>query len=817
MNPRFHIDLIRDVRRSLLSGRSTVLLAVLSMAIGIAATTVALSVIDVTMLRPLPYPQSSRIVELVQPSKDLGQSWPFTYRFFMEAQGHLPALDSLAALSFSDVVLETGAQPETVTLAACSASLVDVLRTSPLLGRFLTREEEIRTSGGAATVISERLWRREFGADPEVAGRKLRVDGRPFTIVGVMPNDLRLPPLPTPPEVWIPLGADPALDQLEKMFPSTWDRSAYLTIWGRLSESFRPSVEERIKAASLPLLERTDTDFSQDHDFRVVPVERQLREDYGVEISVLVTATLLTLLVSCANVSNLILSREPARRVSVSIRYALGETAGGTVARALLEGVAISLCGSVLGVAATRPLFRILHRYLPDGLLPWNQFPLSGAVLAQVLCVSITCGIVMSLIPAVRLTRLGVDAWKGGSARSSTEGRSAKRSRRLIVVSEIACSVVALALGAVLFRSYWGVATVPLGFEPGGVMVADLKLPRDQGTGDRWKKLGKSVAATIASQAGVDSVAVALAPPAGRVLRTSYQTNLTPDRTAGIADYIPVGPDYFDALRIPILKGRSLVESDTAQSQKVCVVNQTLSRDQLPAGQEIGARIIPYGLDPCEVVGVVGDVVSRKLRQPPHPAVYLPFDQLPSEIIQGYMTFLVRTDGVSAKAAGNYLPSLLKEAVHREAPSVPVSTTPLESIVGDLSSFERFRAMLIGGVSLLNLVLSAVGVYGMSVNYMTHGRREMAIRFALGGTAGRLVGGFVMDALRLTVVGSLLGFACAYPLVKVLGEVVFGVHSLTALEVTGVVLVVALVAALSAYVPGRKVVAMDPAEVLKDA
>lgn len=809
-------SLVRDVWRSLNASKSAALLAVLSMAIGIAATAVTLSIVDATLLRPLPYPEPEQIVELTQPSS-LGGEWPFTYRFFHDAQGRLPGIQSLAALSFSDLILETGHEPLVVSAVACSASLADVLQVDPLWGQFFSAAQEVRVSGGSVALISQELWRQRFGSDPGILGRSLRLDGRSFAVIGIMPSGLRVPPLDAPPEVWIPLGADPMLDQLEKMFPDTWDRSAYLSLWARLGAGFKISaIEQPIQAAGLPLLAQADPDFSEDAGFRVASVEEQIRREYQLEIYVLVLATLLTLAVSCANVTSLMLAREPARRLGVSIRSALGGTPLRIAGGAILEGVVISSLGAAAGVAATWPVFQILQSYLPEGMLPSREFSLNAEVLALVVLVSLLSAVGVSLLPAIRLARLGVAGLGGGAARSSSEGRPAKGSRKALIASEVTCAVVALALAVVLFRTYWGVTAIPLGFEPRPVLVADLKLPQNQISGDRWKQLAKTLTAAIRPQSGVASASVALSAPAGRTLRISFRiTDQMPEGPAGIADYQPVCPGYFKVLAIPVLKGRPFLESDSSQTARVCLVNQTLAREHFPQGREIGARITPLGTGACEIVGVVGDVTPRNLRDRPAQTIYVPFDQMPSEAIQGFMSILVRVSDGSRGGRG-YVIGSLTEAVRQNAPALPVAVRTLSAVVDELSALERFRALLIGSVSFVSLALASVGVYGITANYVSYRRREAAIRLALGTTAGQIILDFVKDALRLTAIGLVAGFAIAYPLVHLLGKIVFGAQSLTGLEVVAVVLAMACVASLSAYIPGRRLVGLNAAEVLKD-
>ena len=787
------------------------------MAVGIAAATVTLSIVDATMLRPLPYSESERVIELSQPSKALGQSWPFTYRFFYESQSRLPGLEALAALSFTDVILETQDDPVVVSAVACSASLAEVLKISPLIGRFFGPEHEQRAAQGSVALLSEELWRQRFGSDPGIVGQSIRLEGRSFTVLGVMSARLRLPPLPSAPSVWIPLGSDPMLDQLEKMFPQSWDRSAYLTLWARVRSGIDPSaIEERVATASRQLLARTDVDYARDTDFRVESLEERLRSQYGTEVYILSLAALLTLAVSCANVFSLILAREPTRRVAASIHSAMGASPVRVASGVILEGVTVSLLGAASGVLLTVPSLRLLGLNLPDGLLPVREFSLNAEVLFAIVLVSVACGVGVSIIPAMRLARLGVGGLAGHTARSSTEGRSSSGSRQLIVVSQMICAVVSLLVVVVLLRTYWGVTAVRLGFEPSGVLVGDLTLPKSQASGDRWKSLAESLAQRMESQAGVASAAAAVSAPVTRSLRISYRiSNRGSDTAAAIAEFRPIGPDYFKVLQIPTLEGRTFSASDTSQTSRVCVINKALSGERSATGGEIGNRIELLGIEPCEIVGIVGDVAPRGLRDSPAPAIYVPFDQMPSSAIQGFMSLLVRLDDPSSGSRA-YVAESLREAVRRDSPALPVGVRSMTAVIDDQSAPERFRVLLMGAVSIVGVLLAAVGIYGISANYLAHRQREVAIRLALGRTSRQIMGDFVRRALSLAAIGLVVGFAIAYPLLKTIEGVIFGVPGLTSLEIASVVFVVALIACLAAYLPGRRIVGLNIAQLLRE-
>jgi putative ABC transport system permease protein len=809
--------IFKDAWRSFKQDRLTAGLALVSLALGLATATVTLTIVDMTLLHPLPYPAPEKIVEISQPEKSSGRPRAFSYRFFYDSLGRLPGIQALSPLSFSDQILDSDNQgasdPVVVTSLACSASLFDVLRLDPLRGRLFDQDEALPGAGSSVALISEELWRGRYSSDPNILGKRIRLNELPFTVIGVMKAGLRLPPTPAPPAVWIPLGSDPILAQVKKMFPSRWDRSAYLApMWARVASSHSVgAIEEQLRATGLPLLAQDDPESSQDADLRVVPLVEQLRNKYGLETRGLILAALLVLMVSCFNISSLILTRSLSRRTEIAVRVALGESQLRVATRVLFEGMLISLLGASLGILAARLVLNALASIIPNGLLPYRDIVISADVLILSMAVAAGGGIGVSIWPAVSAARLTRGNLLECLHRSSTEGRPMKLNRQVLVAAQVGCAVLALTLFVCLFRTYRNISATRLGFDADPVLIANLRLPQNVASGERWKGVGTLLIDDLGSQEGVASAAIALSPPVTRSLRTSYA--IAGATTGGLADYRAVGPDYFTVLGIPLLNGRSFSRSDTLKAPRVCIISDTLARTQFVEGQEIGALIKPAAMEPFEVVGVAGDVVSYNLKDHPAPTIYVPFDQMPGDVIQGFMTVLVRTTG---NASNRYQVSRLAQTIKRAAPTLPANIQSLATIVAERSSTERFRALLMGAVSLVAVVLAACGIYGTAANYVVQGRREMTIRLALGATNGRVIGSIVKNTLVLAAAGLVLGLSIAYPLLKALSAVLYGLSGLDATGIMACVLFIPLLASLSAYIPSRRVLSFSIADVLKE-
>ncbi|HKV40502.1 MAG TPA: ABC transporter permease, partial [Blastocatellia bacterium] len=730
----------------------------------------------------------------------------------------VPGLNALGAMSLSDLVLENDdpnhGDPIAVSGVACSTSLFDVLHVEPLRGRLFDPVEELPGAGVPVALIGEELWRGRYGSDPNILGKTIKLNEDRFTVIGVAKAGLRLPPEPAAAAVLIPLGSDPLLAQVKKMFPSDWDRVAYLgPLWGRLGDGYSVNtVEKQLRATTQPLLALDDPDSPPDAELHLKPVEEQIRSQYALETRVLVLASVLILMVSSFNVSSLILGRSLSRRAEIALRLALGESRLRIAAGVLVEGALISLLGVVAGVVAAELTLGALASIIPQGLLPYEGVPLSTWAIVLTGVVAAVSGIGASIWPAVGAARLDRNLL-ASLHRSTAAGRPMKLNRQVLVAAQIGCAVLAMALFVSLLRTYRNIISTRLGFNPDSVLVASLRMPQNGASGERWKNLGIQMIDQLASQEGVISASIALSPPLIRSLRTSYTIpGNSGSRTGLLADYRVVGPNYFSVLGIPVLKGRAFSRSDNLEARRVCIVSETLARSALVAGQEIGAQIKPQGMEPCEVIGVAGDVASYDLRSRPAPAMYIPFEQMSTEIIQGFMSMLVRTNGASQ----GYRISRLSETVRAVAPTLPANIQLLTATVRERSSLERFRALLMGTVSLIAVILAGCGIYGIAASDVVEQRRTLTIRMALGATAGRVIRSVLRNTLVLAGVGLILGFAVAYPILKALGGILFGTAGLESTAVAACSISIPLISCLSAYIPARRILLLCIADVLKD-
>jgi len=810
--------LIRDVWRSLRGEPVSAGFATISLAVGICTTASVLGLVDSTMLRPLPYPRASQIVELVQPTKSMRQDWYFTYRFFREAQGQLPQLESLAALSLSSPVLELEDHGEVLKSVGCSASLFDLLDVKPLLGRTFDRDEELPNKGVSVALISEERWRKSFGSNPEIIGQTLRLNDRSFEVIGILSGGMKIPPFQSAPDVWIPFGADPNLDEMDKMFPGSRDRMVYLRLWAGILPGAGniTKVQETVRAAVIPLL--SDSEVAKyrppDAGFALVSVKDKLISGYRFGMYILLLAALLTFLVAWANVSAMILSRSISQRKYAAIRAAVGASRSQICGCALLEAAIITLSGTMAGLVLSKLALRGIETRLPLGMLPFRQISLGSDVLAAVLIGSLFCGTVIAIFPAMRLGRVagsGVDLW----GRSTTESRSMKRSREVVVIVQIACATLSVLFFMVLYKTYRVVSSQRLGLSDRGVIVANLTLPRTTVSNIQFEQSGWEFARRAREEPHVEAASVAISAPLTQ--QFTWRMNCVPANSSDegvLAEYRPVSAGYFSVLGVPILRGQCFLDSDRSSPPAVCLINETLARTQFPNGDAVGRRITINQEFQSEVIGVVGDVAAMSPSDPPAPAIYVPFYRMP--LNAWFMSVLVRTGGEGVGGAQDYKSRTLERKIHELAPGFAVQVVSMRGVVDERSAAEGFRAIVMGAVTLIATMLASLGVYGITAHYVKQRRREIAIQMALGATPSRIILAIELRAILLAVAGILLASIATYPTLKFLRGLLFGMAGLEVSTVTWAAGVVSILVMLAAYLPSREVIKLTLRDLLTD-
>jgi putative ABC transport system permease protein len=799
---------MRHVVRGLMRSRGFAVAGALTLALGIAATTIVFSVVYGVLLRPLAYVEPSALV-VIQGEKDFS-SGPRLMNFsapeleeFVEASR---AFSSIALTASTGMSLRSEAGIEPITTATVSGAFFATLGTPPRLGRVLGDEPEPHV------VISDRLWRRVFGGADDVVGRSLTLAThwdsieRPYEVVGVMPPEFQYPRAQT--DVWRPLAFVRSTGEGQVL---NRDSGGHAFI-GRL----RPGVS--LAEARADAARAVDTALAPHFgpsrsDLRalVVPLPDVVRGDIGPALWLLMGAVGLILLVACANVANLVLARQLSRLREIATCMALGASRGRVVASVLAETGLVALAGCAMGVAGALGGVRLLRWWQPAQVPRLDAVEVDAPVLVFAALVACVSSMLASLAPAVVATRTDARlAWQTGLRGAS--GGSSARVRATLVVIEVAATVVLLVGAALLGRSLGELLDTDLGVTTDGVMTAalDLSLGRDLSEA-RQLEIAEALEQRVTALPSVLAAGVGSGlPPTTEVMRVSFvlTNDANPSGVAHMVTSVPASAGYFTALRIPLLRGRHFADGDGPAAPPVVVLNREAARRFFGDDDAIGRTLPDPGTDSVmTVIGVVENVKYTGIASPAEPAIYRPFGQSPFRVV----VLVARTSGDPAAIAAD-----LRRTIRDYDPDISIaSLQPLTGWVSDAVAEPRFRAVLLSAIGSVALLLAAIGLYGVIACSVVQRTTEIGVRVALGARVSDVVRMVVGEGLRLAVMGAALGLAGAYVAARLLGSALYGVTPTDALSYTSAVAGLLLVALLACFIPARRAARTDPAVALR--
>ncbi|QSQ21409.1 ABC transporter permease [Pyxidicoccus parkwayensis] len=809
----------RQALRSLARSPSFAVVAVLTLALGLGATTALYSVVDAVVLRPLPYDAPEQLVWLdsavpgVAPDARWGLSEAGYLHFAREARG----LASVGAFEVDNGSFATSDGALRVDVATVTASVMDVLRARPALGSLITPETDTPDARRVA-VLGYDFWVRQYGADSRVLGTSVRLDDEPTEIIGVMARGLELPDDTV--DVWMPLRLDPASRPVNVHGLSAIGRLKDGTSLGQAQ------AEITAMSARFPELfpSAYGESFMRETGFNtwVTPLAKHVVGDVDRVLWILLGSVALVLLIACANVANLFLVRSEARRRELAVRSALGAARGDLAWHALTESLLLCLVAYGLGLLLAHGALRLLVTLEPSGLPRLEEVGLGwhGAVVAAVLCVM--AGVVFGLFP---LARTGADV---AALRESGRGLSASRRRNLMrggmVVGQVGLAVVLLAAAGLMLRSYWTLHAVDPGLKPENVLTFDIVLPRTRYTNyDEVNRFHRELVSRLEALPGVTGVGAGSRLPLrdfGGCAGLSAE-GVTPK--GGLPPCLPVvgtAPGYFRALGIPLLQGRELTWEDLDRKADGVVVTKALAERMWPGEDALGKGIRGQGNGPpyYHVIGVAGDLRAHGLDKPPAEAVFFPLapaaKDLPLWGPRRAVSVAVRTATTRPESLTPDVRRILSE-LDATVPLANVQT--MERAVAKSPSVARatFTLFLLGIAGSMALLLSAVGLYGVIAFIVGQRRGEMGIRMALGARAAQVAGMVVLQSLRFTTLGIVLGLVGALAMGQVMSALLFEVSASDPLVLAAVCGVLVMLAMLAAYGPARRAARVDPAEVLR--
>ena len=814
-------QILQDIRyacRTLRKSPGFSLVAIITLALGVGANTAMFSVINAVLLRPLPFPHPERLVAVTETDlrsatsiRSTSVSWPNFFDWRSRAHG----VESLSAYRDADFTLTSGTRSLHIDGAVVSSEFFSTLGVQPVLGRGFQLEEE--RAGADVAVISDQLWRSEFDADPAVVGRAMRLNGRRFSVVGVMPPRFRFPVSVPAPLLWVTLAYDARTESPDEE-PITTQRGAhFLRVVGRLRpETSLASVQSELDVIAAAIAR----DYPRDQARRGVRARPQLETlvgDRRQPLLILFAAVGCVLLIACANLANLLLARGAGRHRELSVRAALGASRRRVVSQLLTESVVLSAAGTACGLALARWWLAALVSLSPVTLRGLDEASIDGAVLAFTVLMAVGSAVAFGMIPALQAARSNLAAGLQASMRASA-GRSQQRIRAGLVIAETAIGVTLLVAAGLLLRNFNRLLHTSPGFDPQNVVTARFMLPDARYSYLKQIAFYEELLPDIAKMPGVQAVA-ATAPLPLSGSRYSLSVELagstTPAADKPSASFGMVSPGYFHAMRVPFLRGRDFSLADNDGAPRVVVVNDSFARTFFAGQDPIGQRIRP-GLSTTEketpwreIVGVVADIKHGALTESDQPAFFVPFAQ--GLISPLYL--IVRTAG---EPAGQGLAEDIRGTLARKDPELALyDVKTLDAYLATSVASERFETLLLAMFAGLGLTLTAVGLYGVVAYGVAQRTREFGIRLALGARSGEVLGMVVRRGLALAGIGLAVGVIMAAFVARLLATALHGIDPLDPVTFGAVAAVLLVVAMVASYVPARRATRVDPISALR--
>ena len=806
-------ELFQDLRhgqRVLRKSPGFAVVAVLTLALGIGATTAIFSVVNAVLLRPLAIEDSARVVLLQEQWK--GSAGDVSVGNFNDIKKQSSSYAEVSCSNNASFNLETQGIPERVDGEIATFNYFATFGVQPIAGRVFTADED-KPGHAPVVVISERFWRTSLHADPAVIGKPVRVNGLPTTVVGVMPKSFD--PLLSNSNLWVPAAFTPA--QLAD------HDDHYLNVMARLKPGVvMAQAQSQLDVIAQRLQQQYPLD-DADRGFRIQQLASVLLGDQRLSLRMMLAAVGFLLLIACANIANLQLARSRTRQKEIALRAALGASPSRIVRQLLAENVVLGLAGGVVGVLLAYWAVSWIVSHGPAEMPRLDQSRIDASTLAFACVVALLSSFLFGLAPALRSssTRLN-EAFKSASG---IVGGSRDRVRSLLVVGEVALALILMAGAGLLIRSALLVSHVDPGFDTSNIVVGRVGLPyagyRDPVVA---RQTFERMIAAAAALPGVESAAVvSRAPLAGG---GSSNGLLAEGKPLDLANLVNsqlqiVSPSYLSTARVPLKSGRDFTPQDTRERTFVAIVNETLARTMWPGENPIGKRFAccepgPKGrMDPVwhEIVGVVADVRAQGLDRQPQPAFYIPIAQMPAaawDWIGRTMDLVVRTRGGAVPVHE------LQSTVASVAPAVPIyRLSSMQQKISSTLERSHFDTFLLAIFAATALLLSSVGIYGV-LSYMVAQRtRDIGIRMALGASRGQIVWDVLGFGVRLAGIGLAIGLAGALAATRLLSSLLYGVRPTDAITFAAVSLILFVVALIAGYLPARRATRVDPIVALR--
>jgi predicted permease len=787
------------------------LIAVLTLALGIGANTAIFSVVNAVLLTPLPYADAGRLVSVYQRTQG-GSYNVFSAPNYIAWRDHAQAFESLAVYTSKSYNLASATEVEHITGQPVTASLFPLLGVNPILGRTFDTPEDL-PGGPKVVVLSYPFWRKHYGRARSVIGTALKLDGEGYTILGVMPRGFQI--AQSAGEFWVPLQLDPA-DPRSAARGLHW-----LFGLGRLKPGMTVGQTESQSNSQAQELGKEYPQTDAAFGLQLVPLLEDVVGTVRPVLQVLLACVGLVLLIACVNVANLLLARATGRQREMALRAVLGASRARVIRQLLTESILLALAGGVLGLLLAFASVRVLASIAPAGSVPRIEtIAVDRLALLFTLIATLVTGFAFGLVPALQASRAGLNETLKESGRGADAGRSRRRLRSALVISEVAVALMLLIGAGLMVVSFERLQGVKTGFDPERILSLRVSIPAAKLSHEQLANFRRTLLESTGALPGVQSVAlVRNLPLSGTDPSLFFTIPGQPPVAPGqepIARARFVSPGFFRTLNIPIRKGRDFTEQDIDGAPGAVIVSETMARQFWPNQDPIGKVMKPgYPASAliCTVVGVAADVRHWLSIEEP-PVAYYPYDQIPASyvpLLESYFTLTLHTAGNPENLA-----AAVRARIHSLDSSVPVyDVQTMDDLVRQAAAGNRFQMLLFGVFAGVGLLLAAVGIYGVISYSVTHRTHEIGIRMALGARRGEVLRLIVSDGLRLALAGSAIGLAGALGLSRFLNDLLYGVKANDPATFAAVFFVLLAVAVLACYLPARRATKVDPMVALR--
>jgi putative ABC transport system permease protein len=778
---------LRYAIRTLWKSPGFTIVALLTLALGIGATSAIFTIVNSVLLRPLPFQDPTRLY-LITPT---GRFGGIPDPDFLTYQTQAGTLEQIAGFAGGRMTMLGAGEPISISTKLVTSSFWPTLGVQPSLGRVFRADER------NGLVLSDHLWRSHFNADPSVLGKTVQLDGESFTIVGVMSGGFNFP---AGAELWMPFAPDPANHH-----------NASLQVIGRL----RPGATPHQADAELAAISTRFDWGPRPRSVRLISLHESIVGNVKKSLAVFLGAVGFLLLIACVNVANLLVARGARRTEEFATRAALGATRWRLVRQLVTESLLLSVAGGVAGLLIAAWGESALISIAPAGLLPrLPEVRIDAWVLGFTTVVSLITGVLFGLLPAMQISRSELNE----SIKRSATRLSGANVRGALVIAEIALALVLLAGAGLLIRSFVRLRSVPTGFESQNVLSMAVTLSPDvYRTQQQLRAFHSELLSRIVPLPGVVAVgAVNWLPFGGNLIRGDAYAENRPDSTTHFSVTKPgVSEDYFRAMGIHLLRGRFFTAQDIEHSPSVAIIGQAAANTGWPGQDPIGKRITlednPKPEDWLTVVGIVDDVKQQKLAEKAPPAVYQPLTQVKRAFFLGNINYVVRTNGDERKLA-----ALLRARLREIDPNQPIQTiATMDDLLNTSIAEPQFQIRIMGTFAAVSLLLAMVGIYGVMAYAVAGRTREIGIRVALGATGRDVLRHILSRSVMLIAAGLALGFAGTLATTRVLRDFLFEVTPTDPITLSAVVALLATVALAAAYLPARAAMKVDPVTALR--